>query len=402
MPAAANLLDRAATLLPRDDPERGALLLDLAEALLDLGESGLAHTTIDEARRVGEALKHDQLVARASTDSVWLRVRRDPATVREGRAELARAIDYFAASDDDRCLAHALRVQASLSASFELQLGAAQELLERALGHAEAAADVPMRTRILSALAAALFWGPVHASEAIERCEEIVGQVGGDRRAVASVRVRIAGLYAMRGDFPRARSDLAEARALLEELGLPFLLARTSEVAGLVELLAGDHERAEAELRAAADELERMGERAFRATTVALLARALAAQGQDEEAERWTHEAEAAAVGLDKATEVIARATRAGLLARRGELEPAEQLARQAVEAAAASDELRGHADALWELGGVLRLSGDVDGAVAAFRSAHELYDRKGVAPSAERAAALLVDLAQPDASSAR
>ena len=402
MTAAANLLDRAATLLPHDDPERGSLLLDLAEALLDLGESGLAHATIREAREVGEALKHDQLVARASTDSVWLRVRLDPATVREGRAELARAIDYFAASSDDRCLAHALRVQASLSASFELQLGAAQELLERALGHAEAAADVPMRTRILSALASALFWGPVHASEAIERCEQIVGQVGGDRRAVASCRVRIAGLHAMRGNFPRARSDLADARALLEELGLPFLLARTGEVAGLVELLSGDHEQAEVELRAAAEELERMGERAFRATTVALLARALAAQGQDEEAERWTHEAETAAVGLDKATEVIARATRAGVLARRGQLESAERLARQAVEAAAASDELRGHADTLWELGGVLRLSGDTSGAADAIRSAQKLYERKGVAPSAERAAALLADLAQPDASSAR
>ena len=99
---------------------------------------------------------------------------------------------------------------------------------------------------------------------------------------------------------------------------------------------------------------------------------------------------------------MIARATRAGLFARRGELEPAEQLARQAVEAAAASDELRGHADALWELGGVLRLGGDTEGAAAAIRRAQELYERKGVAPSAERAAALLADLAQPDASSAR
>jgi len=402
MPAAANLLDRAATLLPREDPERGGLLLDLAESLLDLGESGLANATIGEARRVGEALKDDQLVARASTDAVWLRVRLDPASVREGRAELGRAIDYFAANHDDRCLAHALRVQASLSASFELQLGAAQELLERALGHAEAAADVPMRTRILSALTSALFWGPVHASEALDRCEEIVERVAGDRRAVASCRVRIAGLRAMGGDFERARADLADARTLLEELWLPFLHARTGDVAGLIELLAEDPERAEAELRGAAEELARMGERAYRATTVALLARALAAQGRDEEAERWTHEAEDAAVGLDKATEVIARATRAGVLARRGEPVPAEGLARQAVEAASASDELRGHADALWELGGVLRLSGDTEGAATAFRGAHELYERKGVAPSVERAAAVLANLDQSDASSAR
>ncbi len=402
MPAAANLIDRAATLLPREDPERGGLLLDLAEALLDLGESGLAHLTIGEAREIGEALKDDQLVARASTDAVWLRVRLDPASVQKGRAELGRAIDYFAANRDNRCLAHALRVQASLSASFELQLGAAQELLERALEHAEAASDLPMRTRILSALASALYWGPVHASEAIDRCEEIFDRVGGDRRAVASCRVRLAGLRAMRGDFARARSDLADARALLEELGLPFLLARTGDVAGLIELLADDPERAEAELRDAAKELARMGERAYHATTVALLARALAAQGQDQEAERWTLEAEEAAVGLDKATEVIAWATRAGVLARRGELEQAKGLAQQAVEAASASDELRGHADSLWELGGVLQLSGDTDGAAAAIRGAHELYERKGVAPSAERAAAYLADLAQPDASSAR
>ena len=183
---------------------------------------------------------------------------------------------------------------------------------------------------------------------------------------------------------------------------MPFLHARTGDVAGLIELLAEDPERAEAELRGAAEELARMGERAYRATTVALLARALAAQGRDEEAERWTHEAEDAAVGLDKATEVIARATRAGVLARRGEPVQAESLARQAVEAASASDELRGNADALWELGGVLRLSGDAEGAATAFRSAHELYKRKGVAPSVERAAAVLANLDQSDASSAR
>jgi class 3 adenylate cyclase/tetratricopeptide (TPR) repeat protein len=402
MPAAANLLDRAATLLPRDDVERGALLLDLAEALLDLGESGLAHATLGEAREIAEALGDEQLAARVSTDAVWLRVRLDPASFREGRGELEAAIDHFAASENDRCLAHALRVQASVLVSFELRLGAAQELLERALGHAEAAADLPMRTRILSALATGMFWGPMHAGEAVERCEEIVEQVAGDRRAVASCRVRIAGLHAMLGDFARARSDLTDARALLQELGLPFLLARTSDVAGLVEILAGDPARAEAELRTAADELARMGERAYRATTVALLAQALAAQGQDQEAERWTHEAEEAAVGLDKVTEVIARATRAGLLARRGELEQAEALARKAVETASASDELRGHADALSELGGVLRARGDADGAAGAFRAAHELYERKGVAPSAARAAAVLAELGQPEASSAR
>jgi ATP/maltotriose-dependent transcriptional regulator MalT len=90
----------------------------------------------------------------------------------------------------------------------------------------------------------------------------------------------------------------------------------------------------------------------------------------------------------DVASQVLWRSTRAKVLARRGEAEPAEAAAREAVEIADRSDLLNTQADARLDLAEVLTAAGRVGEARAAAAEAARLYERKGNRPSLARARA--------------
>jgi len=79
------------------------------------------------------------------------------------------------------------------------------------------------------------------------------------------------------------------------------------------------------------------------------------------------------------------RSVRAKLLARQGELERAEALAREAVALAAETDFLVLRADALMDLAEVLRAAGRDDEAVPCVEQALELDEQKGNIVGAER-----------------
>ena len=97
---------------------------------------------------------------------------------------------------------------------------------------------------------------------------------------------------------------------------------------------------------------------------------------------------------------MVWRATRGRVLARRGDFEAAETLAREAVEIGRGTDDPRMLADCLLDLAEVLELARRVDEAVPMVEEARNLYERKGILPSIERADARLVRLraAQPPA----
>jgi tetratricopeptide (TPR) repeat protein len=136
-----------------------------------------------------------------------------------------------------------------------------------------------------------------------------------------------------------------------------------------------------------------MGERAFLSTTAAFLARAIYAQGRDDEAEHFAEQsAELAATG-DLATHVLWRGVRARILAKRGSVEEAEALARDAVTLAEKSDFLDIRADSLVDLGLVLRESRRYEQARAAVSEALRLYVLKGNSVSARTARSSLADL---------
>ena len=78
------------------------------------------------------------------------------------------------------------------------------------------------------------------------------------------------------------------------------------------------------------------------------------------------------------------RSIRARVLARRGEFEEAERLAREAVEIVDSTDWHLQRGEAAQAVGEVLELAGRTDEARAAYERAVESFERKGAAPDAE------------------
>jgi ATP/maltotriose-dependent transcriptional regulator MalT len=147
-----------------------------------------------------------------------------------------------------------------------------------------------------------------------------------------------------------------------------------------VELLADAPAAAEHDLRLACESLERVGEDGFLASVAPLLVDALIMQGRDEEAfaltERWRPEL--LTVPEDVDAQVGWRRVRAKLLARRGELDEAERLGREAVTIASDTEYLQLRATALADLAEVLQLAGKAEESTAAARQAIRLCEQKG------------------------
>ena len=129
-----------------------------------------------------------------------------------------------------------------------------------------------------------------------------------------------------------------------------------------------------------------MDEKTHFSTVATLLANASYMQGRYEEAEDLTRECEQAARANDVHAQILWRATRAKAIARRGELQAAQSLAREAVAFAAESDFVVFHGHALDALAEVLRLADRPAEAAAALEEAAARYERKGDLVSATKA----------------
>jgi ATP/maltotriose-dependent transcriptional regulator MalT len=162
--------------------------------------------------------------------------------------------------------------------------------------------------------------------------------------------------------------------------------------AGMTELLAGDPDEAERQLRPAYEELQEMGESGVLSTTVAVLARAVYEQGRLGEALALTETSERAASPDDIVSQVFWRGTRARVLAREGDAKTAEQAARDGVTLARQTDFVNMLADALVDLAETLSLVGRGAEANVPIGEAIDLYEAKGNVVSA-RAARRLLDL---------
>jgi tetratricopeptide (TPR) repeat protein len=390
MPAAANLLRRVAALLPAESPERLALLPDLAEAMMAIGEFAWAETFLDEAIETAETTGAAGL--EASARLLRLRVRSQSAEPEDWTEQVVVEADSCLAvlegEGDHVELARALRMLAWAHGTA-CRYGEAAAAAQRAMEHASLGDDERQRQHAASQYAIAALYGPTPVPEAIEHCESIVAEAIEDRRTQGLVMSLLSGLRAMQGDFVVARDLYTRARLMLEELGRSVVAASTSQQSCRVELLAGDPAAAERELRRDFDELEEMGERYFLSTAAGELARAVYAQGRFEEAEDLTRVAEELSADDDLTSQALWRSVRAKTLARRGLDGEAKELARDAVDLLGGTDALILQADALEDLAEVLTLVGG-DGARDCLGEALGRLERKDDVVSVERVRASL------------
>jgi len=393
MPAAANLLHRAERLLPPGDPLRLELRPTLGSALLLVGELERANAVVSETIEEAIAAGDRRQEHRARIVREFVRPQLDPAVrVDEVSRVASEAIATFESLGDDVGLARAWRLQSEVG-RLTLRYGESTQALEHALAHARRARDRREEELILTWLGARWCFGPTPVDEAISRCTEMLEQGQGSPWLEAAALVMLAFLTAMRGEFAEARRLNDRSKSIVRELGLKHSLAGRAQVAAIIEGLAGEPEAARRELLEGYGLLAEMGETDLRSTLAAYLAHALYELGRDDEAEAFARTSEALSAADDVVSQVKWRLARAKILARRGELEAAEELAGEAVGLISSTDCFDDHGNALIDLARVLRLAGRGDDARPMVEEALLLFQQKGNIVSFGRALAFQSEL---------
>ncbi len=385
MPAAVNLLGRAATLFQESGEPRIDVAIDLGVALRERGELQQADGTLAAAIEAAEGEGQSVLAERARLERTKLRMLVDPdLDLDEAIAQARRAADVFEAAGDEQGLARAWLLVAEVY-WFRLRLADMQDVLERALVHARNARDQRKVIEILGSLCRVAQIGPTPVDEGIRRCRAILEEEPENLMLRAEIQELLSVLLAERGDFDEAHELREGSRRIIDELGLG-LLGGGSMWGAYVEVLAGDLAAAERELRGSYSQLEQLGERAFLSTIVAMLARVLCDQERFDEAEHYAKISAESALREDLASQVMWRSARARVLAARGEAVEAEQLAREAVELANRTEWLDLHADAWMDLAEVLKAGKRAVDARECVSQAASLYEQKGNLVSGTRA----------------
>jgi class 3 adenylate cyclase/tetratricopeptide (TPR) repeat protein len=391
-PAAVNLLERASALLPQDDRGRLSLLPSLGRALMESGElersDAVLSGAVESARAAGEQLA----AADAAVALAYLRAHTRPdLSDAEVARELEGVVHVLRELDDEAGLARALGLAGQLR-HWRGEAEAAIADLEQAVSYAREVGDRTQEATVLHSLLMAVLWGPTTVGEGLERVAEIREGAHANRRLEISLLRTQGQLEAMQARLDAGRNLLAQAATLAEELGLEFMLVGgVAHQVGYVELLAGDALAAEHALRPACEALERMGDWGHLATLAPKLADALFIQGaNDEEALRLTELAERSATPGVADEDIGWRRVRAKLLARQGDHQEAERLAREATERAALTDLLDDRAHALADLAEVLRLGGRSEESAAVLEEAIDLHEQKGNVVAVERLRAVL------------
>ncbi len=386
MPAVASFLRRAAA-LAREVPERPRWLLYAGEALGEMGAFVAAAEVLgsaaEQAERSGDA-------ALAATAAVVAQMWRYLANPENARAAEVTAAGVEAIAELERLGAHEGLARAWKLMMYvhflEGRFNPAEECVSRAVHHAELAHDKVFEVRLLSALASCLVYSATPVTEALARCGELLERAAGDRRTEAMTLSAMAHLEAMRGEAEPAREHYQRSREMLTDLGYTLSAAITSLHSGPAEMLSGDPERAESELRADYETLRAMGDTGYAPTVAALLAEVLHDQGRDAEAGELADACREKASPHDVGAQYQWRSIRARLLAAEGRTAGAEKLARESVRLIRTTDQPDVQGQAMAGLAEVLVAAGKPAQARAALREAVALFETKGNAVSAARA----------------
>ncbi len=383
MPAAANLLGRAASTLPDDHPDRPWLLIRAGEAQFEVGGFTDAGALLDQAIEAAGRIGDEAIATTAQIERLRLRYMTDAGGSDPRLADLVQAaLPVLERAGEEGGLARAWRLLTYIEMAAT-RWGAAERTADAMLEHARASGDRLMEIRGLPALANTARLGPLPVADALVRCEQLLSRAEGDRRAQAIIWRANAYLLAMKGDFQSARALYTQSRATLLELGWNFDAAVGSIESGPIEMLAGDPVAAEAELRRDFETLDRMEERNYITTIAAYLAEALYRQGRWDDASAFASFSETTAAEDDLLTQLLWRGVRGKLLAREGRHGDAIGVSQEAVRLARTSDDPIGQGNVLVDLAQTLAMAGRPTEAESAFAEALEAFDRKGSSASA-------------------
>jgi tetratricopeptide (TPR) repeat protein len=390
---AANLLRRAVAVAPSRGAERAAILYDLGNAVewMDVNE---AFEVFDEAVELSAEARDRsrELLARIRRSAVQTLTDPHGKPTEEFRAELHEAAREFEALGDEVGLATAWRELADIE-WIPCRFERGERAARRAVEHARRTGDEGLVTRALPSLIAAGAWGSSTPEEGVRTLDGLREDLSRSRMLEA-FDLAIRGFYhSLRGDFDEARRLIGLSNEIAEALGQRFVIAANHGELGIVEMRAGDPAAAERAYRREYEILEEAGDEGHKSTAAGNLALALCELGRFDEAERYAAIARSVAAEDDIASQVTGRQAHALVLAARGELEEAEQLAREAVELFADAECPDFEGDVWMDLARVLRMAGKHAEAEQAAHEALTLYERKGNRPSSATVRTFLQEL---------
>ena len=386
--AAENLLERAFGLPSSSDGVRVRVALELADVLLQQGRFSEAERFVDEAE-AEPGLEHEAALVRHD----WLMHARPHELAAFSDRALAPALAHFERLGDDRLLAKAHYALVRLF-QFTGVVGPAIDEALACAEHARRAGDRGLLTLALCHAEWALLFGPTDEATTKQRLADLDTSDAGPMYVAFELAGR-ATLAARSGAFDEARLLFRQSVELLGQMGLEANQHGSTQWTSRLELESGNPAEAVAQLRRGRDELERLGERAYRSTCTAFLADALHADGRGDEAEQVAAAAEAESAADDSVNFAVARAVRARVAADRGDIESARRLAESALAYAFRMDMPTVQADALCAQAYVLRASGSRAEAATAFAEAISLYEWKGEFAAAAYARRRLADVAK-------
>jgi len=388
MHAAANLYRRAVAVLEPDNGVRWALLPELAETLIGVGDFAGARAALDEARAAAERSGNAWLGASSRVLEMFVRLY--SGEQQGGWSEETLRVCHEVIPLLERDNAHNEAAMAwrlvVLVHGIAGRYSEASQGVARSIAHARKAGNDRLVARNGLMLAINALQGPMPVPEAIAECEQLLAGGVSDRQVECNVMCALAQLKAMHGELDAARALYRRSRAMLRDLGQGVYAASTGIDLARVELHGGDLALAQREVQADCDFLAAKGETYFLSTMTALLARMAREQGQDGEALALSRTAEQATAEDDTESQALWRMVRAPILARSGELAQAEELARAALALVRQTESPMLQADALAELAEVLRLASRGDEARATLAEAVALYEAKGNRVAAARA----------------
>jgi class 3 adenylate cyclase/tetratricopeptide (TPR) repeat protein len=386
--AAANLLERAARLLPEPVPEHVRALVDLGRSLVESGDDFQGgRLALERARSEAEALEREDLRVRAQIELFLLDVQTEPDADPDMHEAFARqAIPVLEREGDDEGLARAWFALAHAEWARGLW-DAMREPLGRAIEHARRAGNRSIEFEAQSFVLAAAAFGSTPVKDGIRITLELLDQRA-DSRELQGWATRFLGNFlALEGRVVEGRALLEQAREIFTELGHKEALAVLAFSTGPLELSEGNIVAAEGQFRAGLESFQEMGERHRRASNLAaMLADALLEQDRIEDAEHYANVAREAAQENDPSGQAHWRLVAARVLVRRGATEEAVRLANEGIAIISRTEELVTLPDLLLSQADVLELAGRDDEAEAAVREALDSAARKGAVVDERRA----------------
>ena len=383
--AAASLLERACRLVSVEPAARAPLLCELGVALRGTGALEAADAAFLEAIEAARGHRDEATEQRAEVERARLAVMRSPPDPDALRDLARRAIAVFEPLGSDADLADAWQLigLAELSARDR---GAQLAALEKGREHALASGDIRREIEAWNEVGGAMLFGRTPVGEVLAFLDEELAWAQERGLPAVEADALLGGpyLYARLGRFEEGRDRLERSKSICRELGIAYGLAEAHSAGAELEMLAGDADAAERELRDAIDVATKMGASRYVAIYRTRLARVLLAQDRDEDA---AAELEQAQDVRDAATWRIADAR---VRARRGKTEEAVALARETVASMVDRDNITAHAELLVDMAEVLRAHGDLASASAALADAIALHEEKGNVLPAEQCRELL------------